>query len=101
VPGAEPEAGGTTLARGRTLDALGVPAGDPDPSWFLRGLTNPPPDGVRADPAPGHRAATLCTFVADLTAGEAVIAARDDDPIVIPLDDLAEGNPRAQRPLAG
>jgi hypothetical protein len=101
VPGAEPEAGGTSVARGRTLDALGVPAGDPDPSWFLRALTNPPPDGVRADPVPGHRAATLCTFVADLTAGKAVIATRDDDPIVIPLDDLAEGNPRGQRPLAG
>jgi len=70
-------------------------------SRFLRALTNAPPDGVRADPAPGHRAATLCTLVADLTAGEAVIAARDDHPVVIPLRDLAEGNPRAQRPLAG
>jgi hypothetical protein len=52
VPGAEPPADGTSVARGQTLGALGIPAGDPDPSWFLRALTNPPPDGVRADPAP-------------------------------------------------
>ena len=101
VPGAEPSAGGTSVARGQTLDALGIPAGDPDPSWFLRALTNPPPGGVRADPAPGNRATTLCTIVADLTAGEAVIAARDDAPVAIPLRDLAEGNPQAQRPLTG
>ena len=43
---------------------------------------------------------TLCTLVADLTAGEAVLAARDEQPVAIPLADLAEGHPRAQRPLA-
>jgi hypothetical protein len=41
----------------------------------------------------------LCTFIADLIAGEAVIAARDDQPVAIPLRDLAEGNPRRQRQL--
>jgi len=96
VPGAEPSAQGTSVARGKTLDALGIPAPDPEPSWFLRVLTSPPPDGVRADPGPGHRGTTLCTLVADLTAGEAVIAARDEHPVAIPLPDLAEGNPRAQ-----
>ena len=29
LPGAEPEADGTSAARGETLDALGVPAGSP------------------------------------------------------------------------
>jgi len=38
---------------------------------------------------------------AQAAGGEAVIASRDDDPVVIPLGDLAEGNQRAQRPLAG
>jgi hypothetical protein len=41
----------------------------------------------------------LCTFIADLTAGEAVIAARDDQPVAIPLRDLANGNPHRQRQL--
>jgi hypothetical protein len=97
VPGAEPSAEGTSVARGETLDALDLPAKDPDPSWFLRVLTSPPPDGVRADPVPGRRATTLCTLVADLTAGEAVIVARDEQPVAIPLPDLAEGHPRAGR----
>ena len=35
----------------------------------------------------------------DLTAGEAVIAARGEPPVTISLADLAEGNPRAQRPF--
>lgn len=99
IPGAGPSEHGTTVARGQTLGALDVPAQDPGPSWFLSALTSPPPDGVRADPGPDHRAATLCTLVADLTAGEAVIAARDDKPVTIPLRDLSEGNPRRQRPL--
>lgn len=100
VPGAEPEAHGTSAARGETMNALGVPAADPDPYWFLRVLTSPPPGGVRSDPGPGgHGLTTLCTLVADLTAGEAVIAARDEPPVAIPLADLAEGNPRAQHPI--
>jgi hypothetical protein len=100
VPGAEPEPDGTSAARGETLDALGLPATDPGPSWFLSVLTSPPPGGVRSDPRPGGRGlTTLCTFVADLTAGEAVIAARDEQPVAIPLTDLAEGNPRSQRPF--
>jgi hypothetical protein len=96
IPGTEPSAGGTSAARGRTLDALAVPATDPGPAWFLDILTTPPPDGVRSDPAPdGQGLTTLCTFVADLTAGLAVIAERGGRPITIPLADLAEGNPPA------
>jgi hypothetical protein len=94
LSGAEPEAHGTSAARGETLDVLGVPAGEPDPSWFLDVLTSPPPGGVRSDPGPdGHGLTTLCTLVADLTAGEAIIAARDGQPVAIPLADLAEGKP--------
>jgi len=101
VPGAEPSSQGTSLARGEKLDSLAVPAEDPSPGWFLRVLAGAPlPDGVRAEPGPHSGATTLCTFVADLTAGEAIIAARDDDPVAIPLQDLAEGNPTAQHALA-
>jgi len=100
LPGAEPSPGGNSVARGETLGALAIPATDPDPAWFLHVLASASrPEGVRCDPAPGHPATTLCTFIADLTAGEAVIAARDDQPVAIPLRDLAEGNPHRQRQL--
>jgi hypothetical protein len=101
VPGAEPSGRGTSVARGEKLDALAVPANDPSPAWFLNVLAGAPlPDGVRAEPGPRGEATTLCTFVADLTAGEAIIAARDDDPVAIPLPDLAQGNPGAVRPTS-
>jgi hypothetical protein len=99
-PGSEPSPGGSSIARGEMLEALAVPEDGPDPAWFLRVLAGAPlPNGVRADPAPGHPATTLCTFIADLTAGEAVMAARDDEPVAIPVRDLAEGNPHGQRQL--
>jgi len=98
LAGSEPLPAGTSVARGKVLSALAIPAADPGPDWFLRILAGAPlPDGVRADPAPGYNATTLCTFIADLTAGEAVIAARDDQAVTIPLRDLAEGNPHRQR----
>ncbi len=101
IPGCEASPSGNSVVRGEILDALAVPAEDPDPAWFLRVLASAPlPDGVRADPAPGSPATTLCTFIADLTAGEAVIAARDEQPVTIPLPDLGEGNPPRQRPFA-
>ncbi len=101
VPGCEASATGTSAARGEILDALAVPTEDPEPAWFLRILAGASlPDGVRADPAPGRGAMTLCTFIADLTADEAVIAARDEQPVTIPLPDLAEGHPHRQRQLA-
>ena len=68
---------------------------------FLSVLADAPlPHGVRADPGLGYNATTLCTFVADLTAGQAVIASRDEQPVTIPLGDLAEGRPDRQRHLA-
>ena len=97
VPGAEPSGRGTSVARGQTLDALPLPAEDPDPAWFLRVLADAPlPDGVRADPGPASRATTLCTFVADLTAGMAVLKVRGDPPVAIPLASLAGGDPSGQ-----
>ena len=99
--GADPAAGGNSVARGQTLAALGIPATDPGPAWFLDVLAGASlPEGVRCDPQAGRGATTLCTLVADLTAGEVVIAARDDAPVAIPLRDLAEGNPHAQRSFA-
>jgi hypothetical protein len=94
LPGAEPAPEGTSAARGRTLSALRVPEKDPGPAWFLSILADAPlPYGVRRDQGPGDPAVTLCTFVADLTAGQAVVAARDEHPVTIPLPDLAEGRP--------
>jgi Acyl-coenzyme A:6-aminopenicillanic acid acyl-transferase len=101
LTGSEPSPAGTSVVRGQLLGALDIPAADPDVAWFLRILADAPlPAGVRADPAPGYSATTLCTFIADLTAGEAVIAARDHQPVAIPLADLAEGNPHRQSQLA-
>ena len=97
LSGAEPEADGTSAARGETLDTLAVPAEDPGPSWFLDILTSPPPGGVRSDPGPdGRGLTTLCTLVADLTAGKAVIAARGEPPVAIPADAWPDGDPRTQ-----
>src|SRR5580693_9149140 len=94
-------AGRHFVARGEALDALPLPPDDPGPAWFLRILADAPlPDGVRADPGPASRATTLCTLVADLTAGQAVLKLRDDPPVAIPLGNLAEGNPSGQRLLA-
>jgi Acyl-coenzyme A:6-aminopenicillanic acid acyl-transferase len=101
LPGADPSPEGTSLTRGHTLSALAIPAQDPDPAWFLRILADTPlPHGVRRDRAPGDPAITLCTFIADLTAGQAVIAARDEQPVTIPLPDRAEGHPRRQHHFA-
>ena len=100
LPGAEPAHEGTSVARGQTLSALAVPEQDPDPAWFLRILADAPlPVGVRRDAESGDQAVTLCTFIADLTAGQALIAARAEQPVTIPLPDLAEGRPHRQREL--
>jgi Acyl-coenzyme A:6-aminopenicillanic acid acyl-transferase len=98
LPGAESSPEGSSAARGQTLSALAAPEKDPDPAWFLRVLADTPlPHGVRRDHQGGDPAVTLCTFIADLTAGEAVIAARNEQPVAIPLPDLAEGHPDRQR----
>lgn len=96
VPGTDPSPGGTSTARGETLDALAVPAEDPGPDWFLDILTTPPPGGVRSDPnSDGQGLTTLCTLIADLTTGQATLAERGGRPVTIPLADLAEGNASA------
>ena len=99
-PGCRAGPRGTSVARGQTLSVLSVPEQDPGASWFLSVLADaPPPHGVRADPGPEYNATTLCTFIADLTAGQAVIANRREQPVTIPLRDLAEGHPHGQRQL--
>ena len=101
LPGAEPAPGGSSAARGETLGDLPVPADEPGPAWFLRALAGTPlPLGVRCDGPPAAQTVTLCTFIADLTAGQALIAARDHKPVTIPLSDLAEGTPHRQHQFA-
>ena len=79
---------GTSLDRGKILAALDIPAAEPEPSWFLRVLTSPPPEGVRAEPADAGRTTTLCTFVADLTRDQATIAVQDAAPVTVPMSSL-------------
>jgi hypothetical protein len=99
VTGADAAAGGSSMVRGEVLESLRAPASEPDAAWFTRVLAGaPPPDGVRADPTGAEPAATLCTFVADLTGGEATVLPRGGAPVTIPVDDLARGNAGAQRP---
>jgi hypothetical protein len=88
VPGAAASPHGTSLRRGKVLAALDIPAGEPQPGWFLRVLTSPPPDGVRAEPTGADRTTTLCTFVADLTGNQATIVAQDAEPVTVPLSSL-------------
>jgi hypothetical protein len=96
---------GTTGAdkceRAEVLAAAPPPGGEPDVAWFLRLLAGAPvPDGVRVDPTDEHPVVTLCTFVADLTGGEAVLLARGEQPVGIPLLDLAHGVDGSARVLA-
>jgi Acyl-coenzyme A:6-aminopenicillanic acid acyl-transferase len=96
VTGAGASPHGTSLVRGEVLQALETPAGEPDTSWFTGVLAEAaPPRGVRADPSPAGTSATLCTFVADLTAGAAVILPRGAGAVTIPLADLAQGRAAA------
>jgi hypothetical protein len=88
VPGAAASPHGTSLRRGKVLAALDIPAGEPQPGWFLRVLTSTPPDGVRAEPTGTDRTTTLCTFVADLTGNQATIVAQDAEPVTVPLSSL-------------
>ena len=88
VTGADASPHGTSLRRGKVLAALDIPAHEPEPGWFLRVLTSPPPDGVRAKPTGADRTTTLCTFVADLTGNQATIVAQDAEPVTVPLSSL-------------
>jgi hypothetical protein len=92
VSGADVKPGDSSLSRGRTLASLSIPTAEPDHAWFARVLAGAPaPDGVRVDPSPRYDTATLCTFVADLTAAELTIINRAADPTTLGLADLAVG----------
>ena len=96
--GADAEPRGTSLARGDVLQALDVPADEPDAAWFARILAGAAlPDGVRADFSPGHPGMTLCTFVVNLTRGEAAVLGPGAEAVTIPLADLAHGRAGAQQ----
>ena len=92
LPGTAGEPGGDSHTRGDVLSLAPRPDGEPDAAWFLRLLAGAPlPDGVRVDPQTKESALTMCTFVADLTGGEAVLLARGDAPAGIPLRSLTDG----------
>jgi hypothetical protein len=92
VSGADVKPGDSSLSRGQTLASLPIPAAGPDPAWFARVLADTPaPAGVRVDPSPRDDTATLCTFVADLTAAEITVINRAAAPVTLSLTDLAEG----------
>ncbi|HYB88319.1 MAG TPA: C45 family peptidase [Streptosporangiaceae bacterium] len=92
LAGADADSRGTSLARGEILQAVDVPAGEPDAAWFARILAGAaPPDGVRADFSPGHPGMTLCTLVANLTTGEAALLGRGAEAVTIPLAGLVQG----------
>jgi len=80
-------------AAGRT--AVTEAAADCPLLWHTnhaRYLPGDEPGGVRSDPGPdGQGLTTVCTLVADLTAGHATLAARGQPPVTIPLADLAAG----------
>jgi len=88
VAGAAASPQGTSLDRGKVLASLDIPPDEPEPGWFLRVLTTPPPDGVRAEPSDSDRTTTLCTFVADLTGDQATIVTQGTDPVTVPLSTL-------------
>ena len=101
VAGAGADPHGTSLARGEVLQALDVPADEPDAGWFARILAGAVlPDGVRADFSPGHPGMTLCTLVANLTTGEAALLGRGTEAVTIPLADLAHGRAGTQQTVS-
>ena len=98
LAGADADPHGTSLARGEVLQALEVPAGEPDAAWFARILAGAaPPEGVRAGLSPGSWSVTLCTFIANLTTGEAVLLGKGAEAVTIPLTGLAQGRAGAQQ----
>jgi hypothetical protein len=94
IEGTEPS--GSSTRRGELLASVQEPRDEPDLGWFLRILAEVAvPRGARRDPSIGG--ATLCTFVADLTTGEAAVLNGGADAVTIPLRDLASGVPDRQR----
>ena len=98
LAGADADPHGTSLARGEVLQAVGIPADEPDAGWFARILAGAaPPGGVRAEASPGHPAGTLCTFIAHLTNGQAALLGPGAEAVTIPLADLAHGRAGTQQ----
>jgi len=84
---AEATTRGTSVKRGEILDALKPPQ-EPDHDWFLDALAT-----VRANPAGAMVAATLCTFVAELTTAQIVMCDRDASPQHLTFVDFLTGPP--------
>ena len=92
---------GTSVLRGEILGTLEEPPGEPDIAWFTRVLAGAaPPAGVRAEPSSASQAATLCSFVASLSSGDAYLLSRGSDGVGIPLADLVHGKAGRQRKAA-
>jgi hypothetical protein len=81
--------GADVCERAGVLAGRPLPDGEPDTAWFLRLLAGAPlPGGVRVDPTSEDPFLTLCTFVADLTVGTAVLQWRGERPVDLLLRDL-------------
>jgi hypothetical protein len=93
------DGGGKSLARGRLLDSVALPATEPTPDWFLDLLTSP---GVYRNAHDGDPLMTLCSTAVDLTTAEVTLQPRDGPRVTLPLADLADAPatppPRASRP---
>ncbi|SDN63666.1 C45 family autoproteolytic acyltransferase/hydolase [Allokutzneria albata] len=84
-------ASASSVARAQALTRLSPPKTDPRAEWFLDVLTRPTPRGVYRDPVPGDQSATLCSFVADLSAREVTVALRGGTPATVSVDRLLSG----------
>jgi hypothetical protein len=81
--------GADTCERAPVLAGSPVPDEEPDAARLLRLLAGAPvPEGVRVDPTGKHPFLTMCTFVADLTAGVATLQWRGAQPVHLPMREL-------------
>jgi hypothetical protein len=78
-------------ARGRVIEAIGLPPDDPSPDRFLDVLTTPAPHGVYRSAADGDPLMTLCSAAVDLTGAEVTLQPRGGARVRMPLADLAAG----------
>jgi hypothetical protein len=77
--------------RAHVLERLDMNGETPSLDWFCSLLTQPPPLGVRQE----SMSVTLCSFIADLSAGELVVIPRGNPPVTARIDDLLRGRIRA------
>ncbi|MFG2530919.1 C45 family autoproteolytic acyltransferase/hydolase [Streptomyces sp. NPDC048516] len=79
-------------ARGKVLAALEVPEAEPSADWFLDTLTSAPlPEGVHRTAAGSDPLMTLCTTVADLTAGSVTLRVPGRSDATVPLAAYVRG----------